>query len=109
MATIPVVDSEWFQTLAKPSFQPPDWVFSPVWTILYVLMAMAGALVWLTNDIRRKRAMIFFGVQLLLNVAWSILFFGMQKVGLAFVDIVLLWIAIAATIGIFYTIKPITG
>jgi uncharacterized protein YbjT (DUF2867 family)/tryptophan-rich sensory protein len=88
----------WYQILAKPSWNPPDWLFGPVWTVLYFLMAIAAWLVW-----RRERwfaarsALTWFGVQLALNVLWSVLFFGLQRPGLAFAEIIVLWMAIAAT------------
>ena len=88
----------WYQGLAKPSFTPPDGVFGPVWTALYLMMALAAWLVWRRAGWPRARvALTLFAVQLTLNLAWSVLFFGLQAIGWALVEIVVLWIAIAAT------------
>jgi len=88
----------WYPTLAKPSFNPPDWVFGPVWTTLYVLMAIAAWLVWRRSGLHGARpALVLFAVQLALNLAWSLLFFGAHRVDLALADIVVLWAALVAT------------
>jgi tryptophan-rich sensory protein len=88
----------WYQTLAKPTWSPPDWLFGPVWTMLYLMMAVAAWLVWRGHGTRVARhALIWFGIQLSLNVFWSFLFFGLQRPGLGFVEIVALWISIFAT------------
>jgi tryptophan-rich sensory protein len=88
----------WYQTLVKPSWNPPNWLFGPVWTTLYLMMAIAAWLVWKKNGWRDSRSpMTWFGIQLALNVLWSYLFFGMQRPDLAFVEIVLLWLCIVAT------------
>jgi benzodiazapine receptor len=101
LATAQSVGS-WYQTLAKPSFNPPDRVFAPVWTALYVLMAMAAWLVWRRAGWREARpALALFALQLALNLAWSFLFFGARWIGGALVEIALLWLAIAATIAAF--------
>ena len=85
----------WYAALAKPSFNPPNWLFAPVWTALYVLMAIAAWLVWRRGNARLPLAL--FAVQLVLNSAWSLLFFGLHRVDLALVDIVSLLAAIIAT------------
>jgi translocator protein len=90
---------EWYPTLAKPSWTPPSWLFGPVWTVLYVLMGVAAWLVWSKGQARN--ALLLFGAQLLLNLAWSFLFFGARSPGLGLIDIVALWLAIAATIFAF--------
>ncbi len=88
----------WYQTLTKPSWNPPAWLFGPVWTALYLMMAVAAWLVWRGHGTRAARpALMWFGIQLALNVLWSFLFFGMQRPGLAFAEIVALWISIVAT------------
>ena len=88
----------WYPTLIKPSWNPPDAVFAPVWTTLYLLMGVAGWLIWRAPARpSRRRALILFAVQLLLNSLWSMLFFGLRSPGLALVEIVLLWLAILAT------------
>lgn len=89
----------WYQTLAKPSFNPPDWIFGPVWTTLFALMALAAALVWRHGaGIDRRIAIGWFLGQLALNLGWSCLFFGLQWIGLALVCLILLWVAIGGTI-----------
>lgn len=93
----PVV--EWYPSIAKPSWTPPSWVFGPVWTLLFILMGIAAWLVWRSGNARVP--MLLFGAQLLLNLAWSFLFFGARSPGLGLLDIVPLWIAIAATIFAF--------
>ena len=100
----------WYQTLDKPRWTPPDRVFAPVWTILYLMMAVAGYRVWRGAGVNRGQgALALFGVQLALNLLWSILFFGLQRIGLALLDIVLLWAAIAATAVAFWRIDRLAG
>lgn len=92
----------WYQTLAKPSWNPPDWLFGPVWSVLYFLMAVAAWLVWRRGGWSAARsALIWFGIQLALNVLWSVVFFGMQQPGFAFAEIIALWLAIVATMVAF--------
>ncbi len=90
---------EWYPTLVKPSWQPPSWLFGPVWTVLYIMMAIAAWLVWRVGN--AGAALVLFGGQLLLNLAWSFLFFGARSPGLALLDIGALWLTIAATIFAF--------
>ena len=88
----------WYQTLAKPSWNPPDWLFGPVWTALYFLMAVAAWLVWRGHGWNAaKTALNWFVIQLALNVFWSFVFFGLQRPGLAFAEIIVLWLSIVAT------------
>ena len=96
--------SDWYTNLVKPSFNPPGWVFGPVWTTLYILMGVAFFLVWRQGFAGKmaRVALICFLIQLALNAAWTILFFGLQSPVLAFIDIALLWIAILLTI-LFFT------
>lgn len=100
----------WYPTLVKPSFNPPNWAFAPVWTILYICMAVAAWRVWRqkTADGRRL-ALIAFGVQLALNLAWSFIFFGAQWIGLAMVEIAALLLAIIATAVLFWRIDRPAG
>jgi translocator protein len=101
--------STWYAALTKPALTPPGWVFGPVWTVLYLLMGVALFLIWKKGikSAISKIAVKVFAIQLALNVLWSILFFGMQKPGLAFIDIVILWLGIVASIYLFYKIsKP---
>ncbi len=97
----------WYSTLNKPAFSPPSWIFGPVWTILYLLMGVAVYLVWVKGweNKKVKEALIYFTVQLILNFLWSVFFFGLHSPLLAFVDIVLLWLAILLTILKFYKIS----
>ena len=103
-------DGGWYADLAKPSWTPPSWVFGPVWTLLYGMMAVAAWLVWLR---RRQRpaaaAMALFAAQLALNAAWSPLFFGLHRPDIAFADIVLLWLALAATVWLFLRRSVLAG
>jgi tryptophan-rich sensory protein len=92
----------WYASLNKPSWNPPGWVFGPVWTALYTMMAVAAWLVWRRGGwSAQRRALTLFLVQLALNAAWSPLFFGLRRPGIAFAEIVLLWVAIAATLAAF--------
>ena len=96
----------WYQALAKPSFNPPDWVFAPVWTTLYFLMGVSGWRVWRRSASRATRgALALFGLQLFLNFAWSALFFGFQRIDLALIDIVILFVAIVANMILFWRIE----
>jgi tryptophan-rich sensory protein len=91
---------EWYSTLNKPFFSPPNWIFAPVWTVLYILMGVSLYLVWL-----KKKVPTVFWIQLILNAAWSVIFFGLKNPGLAMVNILALWIAIFLTIKSFYKIS----
>jgi benzodiazapine receptor len=101
----------WYATLTKPSFNPPNWLFSPVWITLYALMGIALFLVWKrgvhTEGV--KKALSFFGVQLVLNTLWSVLFFGLKIPLLAFIEIVILWGFILITFLKFKKISRLTG
>jgi tryptophan-rich sensory protein len=101
----------WYPALAKPWFTPPSWVFGPAWTLLYLLMGIALFLVWQSSDRSRTRsaAIVFFFIQLALNAAWSFLFFGLQNPPLAFFEITLLWILIAATMVLFWRVSRPAG
>jgi translocator protein len=127
---------DWYPTLARPSFNPPSWVFGPAWTLLYILMGLAFFLVWdravSQPEGRRgegagdaaeggllgargggllgaRGAMVLFGVQLALNALWSFLFFWAQAPGWAFAEILLLWVAIAGTMVLFFRQRPLAG
>ena len=105
MVTATSVDT-WYQALAKPSFNPPDWVFAPVWTALYFLMGVSGWRIWRRRASRATRgALALFGLQLFLNFAWSVLFFGFQRIDLALIDIVILFVAIVANMILFWRIE----
>ena len=96
--------STWYITLNKPFFNPPSWLFGPVWTALYLLMGISLYLIW-TNKKRTKKALTIFGIQLILNTLWSILFFGLKTPLFAFIEIIFLWIAIMLSIQYFYKIN----
>lgn len=100
----------WYQTLQKPPFNPPDWVFAPVWTALYVLMAIAAWRVWRCVRVEAgRKALMVFAVQLGLNLAWSFLFFGLQRVGLALFEVTILLLAIIANTVLFWRIDRLAG
>lgn len=94
--TAPSIAS-WYAGLAKPSFNPPNWIFGPVWTLLYLLMAVSLALAWSRPHVKLSQLKIFIA-QLVLNLAWSFFFFYLHLPGVAFLDIVILWAAILKTI-----------
>jgi tryptophan-rich sensory protein len=102
--------ADWYPTLSKPSWNPPSWVFGPVWSALYLAMAVAAWLVWLRRkDVEVRFALGFFAVQLLLNALWSPLFFGLRSPGLGFADIVLLWLALVPTTAAFFRVSRPAG
>ena len=96
IATVPAL-GDWYAGLVKPAWNPPNWIFGPVWTTLYAMMAVAAWLVWKRGGPGRLPALILFGVQLALNVSWSWLFFGLRQPGAALAEILFLWLAIGAT------------
>ena len=107
--TVPAI-GVWYARLAKPAWTPPNWLFGPVWTALYLSMAVAAWLVWRRAGLSGARLPLsIFGLQLALNALWSILFFGLQRPALAFAEIVLLWASILATILSFYRVVPAAG
>lgn len=104
----------WFPTLIKPSFNPPNWVFAPVWSMLYIMMGIAAGLVWNRMEASKdkelvKKSLIFFAIQLGLNALWSVLFFGLRNPMLALIEIVLLWLMIYETYIKFSKIDKIAG
>lgn len=86
-------DTEWYQALIKPSFNPPSWIFSPVWTILYIMIGIAFGKLWDQRS-NNRYALFLYMVQMLLNFAWSPLFFGMHRIDWALYDILALWLTI---------------
>ena len=104
--TTPAIPT-WYATLNKPSFTPPNWLFAPVWTTLFVLMGISAFLVWRKglNNRQVKIALGIFGVQLILNILWSAMFFGLRSPIAGLIEIVILWIAILLTILIFLKIS----
>ena len=100
----------WYASLTKPTWNPPGWIFGPVWTSLYVMMAVAAWLVckrgcWAVQ----KRPLGWFLIQLVLNAAWTPLFFGLKKPAVAFGEIILLWLAIAVTLASFLRVSKAAG
>lgn len=102
--------SEWYQQLDRPSWAPPGWLFGPVWTFLYATMGVAAWLVWVERGFERAAGPLgLFLVQLIPNAAWSWLFFGLERMGIAFADIVLLWLLIIATIAAFWRVHRLAA
>lgn len=107
-ASFPVDD--WYDNLNRPSIAPPNYLFGPVWTVLYVMMGVAAWLVWRQDSLRQTSLPLsIFLIQLALNAAWSWLFFGLHRMDLAFVDIVLLGLAILVTAILFYRLNRLAG
>lgn len=100
----------WYPTLRKPSWNPPAWIFGPVWTVLYLMMAIAAWLVWRSRGFHEGAGPLgMFALQLALNALWSPLFFGLRNPWAGLVDIVPLWAAILATLVCFWKISPLAG
>ncbi len=100
---------DWYPGLAKPPGNPPSWVFGPVWTVLYVLMGIAGWRFARHQSAGRRLGLICFGVQLTLNSVWSLLFFGLRMPLVAMVDIVVLWLVIGVTLRLFWQVDRVAG
>jgi len=101
---------DWFDTIAKPSFNPPSYLFGPVWTALYILMGISMYLIWNTPKTElRQKALTVFGVQLFFNFWWSILFFSLHTIFLSVIDILIIWFLIIYMITLFKKIKPIAA
>ena len=101
---------DWYPTLQKPSWNPPAWLFGPVWTILYLMMAIAAWIVWRKRElISVNSSLALFVFQLILNAAWSPLFFGLRNPLAGLLDIVPLWAAILVTLISFWKISPAAG
>jgi benzodiazapine receptor len=100
----------WFVTLNKPSWNPPGWLFGPVWTTLYVLMAIAAWRVWRRAEAAAaRRTLVWFGAQLALNALWSVLFFGLRRPGWAFAEIFVLWSVLATLLIRFWRADRVAG
>lgn len=101
---------EWYRRLKKPTWNPPNSVFGPVWTVLYLLMAAAAWLVWRRYGIAAAIVpLVFFVAQLILNAAWSWLFFGRHEVGRALIDLLVLWVVILITVILFWSRETLAG
>ena len=100
----------WYAALSKPAWNPPNAIFAPVWSVLYGLMAVAAWLVWRRAGFSGAGAALgLFAVQLILNALWSYLFFGRHQPGLAFGDIVVLWVAILSVVLLFWRVDRVAG
>jgi len=96
--TAPAIPN-WYASLQKPSFTPPSWLFSPVWIFLFVLMGLTLYILWQADSKKEaKIALLFFALQLILNMLWSVIFFGLRSPMWAFIEIIILWLAIFLTI-----------
>ena len=101
---------EWYATLNQPSFNPPILIFGPLWTTLYIIMGISVFLIWyLESGKERNQAIMIFLVQLLLNFSWSFFFFYFNMIGLALIEILLLWITIVLMLTRFYKLKPLAA
>lgn len=99
----------WYATIQKPSWNPPDRIFGPVWTSLYILMGIAAGMIWHTKDEKRIQALMLFVLQFMLNLGWSYIFFERHAIGFAFAEIIILLILIIVTTISFYKIKPLAA
>jgi len=104
-------DGSWYRTIQKPEWNPPGWLFAPVWTTLYILMSIAFFIIWKSvADKKAKRtAMAFWIVQLVFNFFWTIIFFYAQQIGYALAEMVLLWLLIFITIFLFARISKLAA
>lgn len=97
----------WYHRIDKPRWRPPDWLFAPVWTLLYAMIALSGWLVWREKGLADAAVpLTVYAIQLVLNAAWSPIFFGLRRPGLAAIEIALLWASIVATILVFHPVSP---
>ena len=94
---------DWYENLAKPPWNPPNWLFPVAWSVFYTLIAISGWLVW--RQVGFGPALAVYGVHLLLNAAWSAIFFGLKRPGWAFAELVVFWLSIVATIVVFAPIS----
>lgn len=102
----------WYADLAKPAFTPPGWLFGPVWTVLYIVMGVALYLVWQKSSGGGRDvipAVVLFFTQLLLNAAWSVIFFGEREIFIALVEISVLWVLVLLTVISFWRVTPVAG
>ena len=101
----------WYAQLQKPPFSPPNWLFGPVWTLLFILMGIAFALTWRRYGVTQgvTIALVFFFIQLFFNILWSVAFFGMRSPLLGLIDIIILLGLIFATIKCFYRVTPVSA
>ncbi|MBX9760849.1 MAG: tryptophan-rich sensory protein [Beijerinckiaceae bacterium] len=96
---------EWYRGLAKPSWQPPDWLFAPAWTVLYIMIAVSGWLVWRQEGAFAAVPLAVYGLNLAINAGWSAIFFGLRRPDLALVELCALWLCTALLITLFWPIR----
>lgn len=101
--------NDWYSSIQKPSWNPPNWIFGPVWTTLYILMGIAAALIWHSGHQKKNMALRYFVFQFFLNLLWSFIFFGLHQPGAAFAEIILLLVMIALTVTSFFSIHKTAG
>ncbi len=102
--------NDWYAFLNKPAFNPPDYIFGPVWTFLYLLMGISLFRIWKSPTGKyRSQALTIFAIHMLFNFAWSFIFFYFRQIGLAFIDIIFLWILIGIMIFTFYKINKVAA
>jgi benzodiazapine receptor len=100
----------WYVTLRKPPWTPPNWLFGPVWSVLYLSMAIAAWLVWRKVELPgAKLALLLFAIQFALNIGWSGIFFTLHRPGAALIEVLLLWISILATVWAFWPLSRAAG
>ena len=103
-------EGSWYRTINKPSWNPPGWIFGPVWTTLYILMGIAFYQVWRLPESKAGRtAILLFGIQLILNFFWSFIFFNQHQIGWALVEIIAMWIMILLTIFVFAKVNTVAA
>lgn len=109
-ATVTAI-STWYANLTKPFFNPPNWIFGPVWIILYLMIGISSYLIWqkIESNKKAKQALNLFWLHLVFNASWSLVFFGLQRPGLAFVNIIILWIFILVLIIRFWKINKVAS
>jgi translocator protein len=101
---------EWYERLAKPDWRPPNWLFAPVWSLLYLMIAFSGWLVWRDAGLAGAGLpLLVYFLQLLLNAAWTPMFFGLHRIDLGFLTIFALWLSILATIWLFYPVSVVAA
>jgi len=100
----------WYAALNKPGFNPPNWIFGPVWITLYVMMGISFYLVWIKKDVPNSGFLFsLFILQLILNALWSIIFFGLKSPGFAFMEIIFLWLIILMCVINFYKVSKVSS
>jgi translocator protein len=100
----------WYESLRKPWWRPPNWLFGPAWTVLYLMICVSGWLVWRKAGVAGAALpLALYGAHLLINAAWSGFFFGLRRMDLALVDVALLWLSIVAMMALFHPIEPLAA